>query len=793
MARKHAQNRITALYERLSKDDELQGESNSISNQRTYLEEYARAHGFRNIRHFVDDGYTGKNFKRPGFQEMLSEIESGNVGTVIVKDMSRFGRNYLEVGFYTEMLFPKKDVRFIAVNNSIDSDRPADNDFTPFLNIMNEWYVKDTSNKIRAIFNSKMNDGLRCSGSIPYGYNRRSDDKQTLIVDPVASKVVKRIFELAAQRKGPTEIARILTEDQILIPSAYTLRYHPEQSNHRADPDNYHWSTSTISEMLGRREYLGHTVLRKTISTNFKTDTRRAATEDELLIFSDTHEPIIDQDLWDTVQKRRKRIRRRPPEEKVSYTSKYSGLLFCADCGNRMTYENHLQKNGTRTFNYRCGTYNRSTHNCSAHYLPEKALDQLVLHAIQRVSSHIIEDEEAFAKELQSQWMEHTGGKADAAKSEISKTQKRLDELDSLITNLYENYVSGVLPEKQYRSMVKKYDDEQQRLDVRIEELQTDIKEVRKQPLRIEKFISVIKKYKNPSQLTDQMILDLIDKIVVHESIGERQNKQMQIDIYYNFIGQFDLAYTEEELAALEQKKIEEAEAKKERKRAAQRIRNAEHMKKAKEARWAANEGHKYPKKVCEWCGIEFWPNSNRQVYCSKGCTAAHQQSEKKKKKFAEKGSHIFRQKKCAVCGTLFWPSNGQEVLCSPECKKKVRNEKARERYRDKTSVKEKEKRIALKEAAMAQYEGHLYPKQICEYCGEAYWPVRPSQKYCSEKCGNAMFWKKQLGRDPAEKEGHTFFRRSCIVCGEEFWPNGPNDICCSDECRKERVRQRQR
>ncbi|MBQ3864326.1 MAG: recombinase family protein, partial [Clostridia bacterium] len=464
MAEKYVSIRVTALYERLSKDDDLQGESNSISNQRIYLEEYARKHGFRNIQHFVDDGYTGKNFKRPGFQEMLSEIEKGNIGTVIVKDMSRFGRNYLEVGFYTEILFPKKDVRFIAVNNSIDSDHPMDNDFTPFLNIMNEWYVRDTSNKIRAIFNSKMNDGQRCNGSIPYGYNRLPEDKQTLVVDPVASKVVKRIFELASERKGPTEIAAILTADEILIPSAYTLRYHPEQSNHRSDPDNCQWSGSTISEMLGRREYLGHTVLRKSISTNFRSDTRRAATEDEMLIFPDTHEPIISQDLWDAVQKCRKRIWRKRPEGKTVYVSRYSGLLFCADCGARMTYENHLRKNGTRWFNYRCGTYNKSSHNCSAHYLPEKALDQLILRSIQRISAHVIEDEEAFAKELQMQWMERSGGKSIAAKAEVSQAQKRLKELDSLITTLYENYVSGILPDKQYLSMVKKYDEEQQRL-----------------------------------------------------------------------------------------------------------------------------------------------------------------------------------------------------------------------------------------------------------------------------------------------------------------------------------------
>lgn len=227
--------KFTALYERLSRDDEQAGESNSIQNQKKYLEEYARQHGLRNIRHFYDDGYSGTNFNRPGFAALLEEVEAGRVETLVVKDLSRFGRNYLQVGYYTEILFPKKGVRFIAINNNVDSATPQDNDFTPFLNIMNEWYAKDTSNKIKSIFLSRMSDGKRCSGSIPYGYNRLPEDKQTLVVDPVASQVVKHIFELAAEGLTPPAIARQLTEEKVLIPSAYTLQYHPEQCNRKAE------------------------------------------------------------------------------------------------------------------------------------------------------------------------------------------------------------------------------------------------------------------------------------------------------------------------------------------------------------------------------------------------------------------------------------------------------------------------------------------------------------------------------------------------------------------------------
>ena len=284
--------RITALYERLSRDDDLTGESNSITNQKKYLEDYARRNGFENIRHFTDDGFSGVNFNRPGFQSLIKEVEAGNVETLIVKDMSRLGRNYLQVGFYTEVLFPQKNVRFLAINNSIDSNNASDNDFAPFLNIMNEWYAKDTSNKIKAIFDARMKDGKRCSGSIPYGYNRLPSDKQTLVVDPVASEVVKRIFTLANDGKSTRAIAEILTEEKVLTPAAYAKEYHPEQYNGNKFTNPYLWAMSTIRNILDRQEYLGHTVLRKSVSTNFKLHKRKSTDEEEQYVFPNTHEPI---------------------------------------------------------------------------------------------------------------------------------------------------------------------------------------------------------------------------------------------------------------------------------------------------------------------------------------------------------------------------------------------------------------------------------------------------------------------------------------------------------------------
>ncbi len=265
-------NKLTALYERLSKDDELQGESNSITNQKNYLEEYAQAKGLTNIRHYTDDGFSGVTFNRPGFQKMIADVEAGLIDTICVKDMSRLGRNYLKVGYYTEILFPEKDVRFIAINNSIDSATPTDNDFTPFLNIMNEWYAKDTSKKIKAIFQSRMKSGKRCSGAIPYGYKHDPEDKNHLLVDEEAAKVVRKIYQLAIEGNGPAQVADILTKEHILIPSAYLERHEEgEVSRNHSYHDPYIWNATAVSGILDKREYMGHTILGKTICDNFKT------------------------------------------------------------------------------------------------------------------------------------------------------------------------------------------------------------------------------------------------------------------------------------------------------------------------------------------------------------------------------------------------------------------------------------------------------------------------------------------------------------------------------------------
>ncbi len=663
-------NRIAALYERLSKDDEQQGESNSITNQKQYLEEFARKNGFTNVQHFTDDGYTGRNFNRPGFQAMLAEIQAGRVGTVIVKDMSRFGRNYLQVGFYTEILFPQKCVRFIAINNSVDSDRPQDNDFTPFLNIMNEWYAKDTSNKIKSIFLSRMGDGKRCSGSIPYGYNRLPDDKQTLVVDPIASQVVKRIFELAAAGNSPPEIARQLERDNVLIPSAYTLQYHPEQCNRKAEMGNTRWNDSTVREILNRREYLGHTILRKTIGINFKTDARRSASEDEQFVFENTHEPIIDAELWEQAHKGLKHNMRRLKDGTHQTECLLPGLVYCADCGSRLGYETHYYKSGGAYHNFRCSRYANRTRDCTFHYINEQHLYQLVLHSIQRISRRVIADERGFAEELRKQWQIQADSKPQLYKEEMQKIKHRLGDLDRLISGLYENFVSGLLPEKQYKSLMQKYSEEQTALENRATEIEKALEETTVSSAQIGVFMKLIKKYKEPTELTAEMACALIDKIVVHESTGTKPNRQQRVDIYYNFVGQFDLPFTEEEIAeAIQNAEQQEAETARQ-KAELQQARMVAIAANQKAQRWAANDGHKFSKRVCEQCGAEYYPTGNQQKFCSQECNHAHKRAEKEKKRLLEENAHSFPQKNCKICGQPFQPTKWQETLCSEECRK---------------------------------------------------------------------------------------------------------------------------
>lgn len=549
-------NRITALYERLSRDDEMQGESNSITNQKKYLEDYAVQHGFGNIQHFSDDGYSGTNFNRPAFNSLLTEIEAGRVGTVIVKDMSRFGRNYLQVGFYTEMMFPKKNVRFIAVNNGVDSVNPADNDFTPFLNIMNEWYAKDTSKKIKAVFKAKMRDGKRVSGAVPYGYYRKPEDKQTLYVDEASASVVRRIFQLACDGMGATAIADTLSEDKILIPSAYARQNHPEDCQCTNYHDPYTWNATTVGYILNRREYLGHTVLGKTTRDNFKTKRKRIANEDELLVFYNTHEAIIDQETYDKAQRMRKRVSPRRNSEKPAH--RLSGLLYCADCGSRLAYINSKPKDGKiydSNQAFRCSRYHNKYHSCTGHYIKASTIEMLIYQATKRVSQYVLKDEKEFVEQLKAQYELQCEKDNTDDKKELLEAKRRMMDLDDLIKGLYENFTLGRLPERQFNRLMTEYDTEQSSLEQRISELETATERISTKAVQIDKFVRLVKKYRDFEELTTPMLNDFIEKVVIHEAEGGRtKDRTQQVDIYFNFIGNFVLPLSEDEYKAILEK-----------------------------------------------------------------------------------------------------------------------------------------------------------------------------------------------------------------------------------------------
>ncbi|MBP3898231.1 MAG: recombinase family protein, partial [Mogibacterium sp.] len=562
--------KITALYERLSRDDEQQGESNSITNQKQYLEDYARTHGFRNIRHYTDDGYSGTTFNRPGFNGLIEDVKADNIGAIIIKDMSRLGRDYLQVGFYTEVMFPDKGVRFIAINNNVDSNNPEENIFTPFLNLMNDWYAKDTSKKIKAIFRNRMENGQRCSGAIPYGYRRRDGDKQKLYVDEEAAKVIRRIYRMAAEGTPIGQIVKTLTDEKVLIPAAHQELADGTESRMHNYSDPYAWSTTTIYSIIERQEYLGHTVLGKTVQENFKTKKRRKANPDELLIFPDTHEPIIDQETWDKANKLIRRATRKVANG--TFTHRLSGLLFCAECGSRLSYSapsakaresGHICPSDS---SFQCSKYRNKLHNCNNHFVVADNVEAAILTAVKAVSQHVLEDEEEFIADLCAQWEKQNNQLSAESKNEIRTAKNRVRELDDLIRNIYENQVRGILPERQAQRLLAEYDSEQVQLEERISELETLENNMPKKA-DAAKFVKLIKKYTEYDELSDKMLYDLIDKVVVHSvKDANTRYRSQQIDIYFSFIGQYvppELIISEEErIAAIDAEYAERKRAK---------------------------------------------------------------------------------------------------------------------------------------------------------------------------------------------------------------------------------------
>ena len=543
MLRQATQNLITALYPRLSHEDELQGESNSISNQKRILETYAKQNGFTNLRWYTDDGYSGANFQRPGFQAMLADIEAGKVGTVIVKDMSRLGRNYLQVGFYTEMLFPQKGVRFIAVNDNVDSANGGmDNDFTPLRNLFNEWLVRDTSKKIKAVKRSKGMSGKPITSKPVYGY--LMDEDENFIIDEEAAPVVRQIYSLCLAGNGPTKIARMLTEQQ--IPTPGTLEYRRTGSTRRYHPGyECKWATNTVVHLLENREYTGCLVNFKTEKPSYKLKHSIENPPEKQAVFENHHEPIIDRETWERVQELRKQ-RKRP--NRYDEVGLFSGILFCADCGSVM-YQQRYQTDKRKQDCYICGSYKKRTADCTAHFIRTDLLTAGVLSNLRKVTSYAAKHEARFMKLLIEQNEDGDRRRNAAKKKELEATEKRIAELSAIFKRLYEDSVTGRISDERFTELSADYEAEQKELKERAARLREELSKAQEATANAEKFMNVVRRHTTIEELTPTLLREFVEKIVVHESValdGKRRGKlrRQEIEIYYSFVGKVELPDT---------------------------------------------------------------------------------------------------------------------------------------------------------------------------------------------------------------------------------------------------------
>lgn len=572
--------KITALYERISRDDELKGESNSILNQKQILEDYARKHGYTNIKHFTDDGISGTTFDRDGFNAMIEEVESGNVSVVIVKDMSRFGRDYLKVGFYTEVMFPNKGVRFIAINNGIDSASQMDSDFTPFLNIMNEWQARDTSRKIKSVFKSRMEKGLRCSGSIAYGYKTSKENKNEWEIDEDAAEVVRKIFKMVINGHGINDIARTLRAEQIPIPSEHWKRTNqPVRSKIYTDP--YGWSPTTVGYILERPEYKGQKVLGRTVCENYKTRKNVKTNINDRFVFDNAIPHIVDEETWENVQRLRE-SKRVPPKPKHP-PNPLTGILYCADCKAKMHYKHGYSKKYGKSYPcYCCGNYRKNlVQYCNPHYAPVSNVEKIILTTIQRISWYAVEHTEDFLKLLQEQSDIKQKETTSEIKKQLAKSKKRHAEIDTLVKNLYEQIVISGLSEKHHTRLLSEYDKEQLALETIITELEEKINTLNDENLKTENFLELTKRYTDFSKLTTPMLNEFINKIFVYEKEKREFEIYQKLDIHFNFIGKFEVPpnlispMEIEEQKKLDRELVEKLELRRQRKRK----RNSENQK----------------------------------------------------------------------------------------------------------------------------------------------------------------------------------------------------------------------
>ena len=527
--------KITPLYERLSRDDELQGESNSISNQKQMLEDFARRNGLPNPTHFTDDGISGTRFDRPGFLAMMEEVEARRVEAIVIKDMSRLGRDYLKVGQVMEVL-RQRGVRLIAINDGVDSLK-GDDDFTPFRNIMNEFYARDTSRKIRSVFKSKGMSGKHLTGTVIYGY-LWDEKREHWLVDEEASEVVRRIFSLTLEGYGPYQIACKLSADRIEIPVVHLARFNEGVNRSKPVKDPYGWGSSTIVNILKKREYLGHTINFKT-RKHFKDKKSHYVSEDEWTIFENTHEAIIDQQTFDLAQKIRSNVRRYP--NGWGEAAPLTGLLYCADCGGKMYV--HRTNNGKRVSQYTCSNYTKvpcGTLCPTQHRINESAVLTLVSDTLRAIAEYSRNDRTEFIHTVQETQVAQQSADISKKRRRLAAAQKRAGELEKLICKIYEDNALGKLPDARYKALDTQYAKEQDALEIEIAELEKAVTGYEQSQKSAEKFIALIDKYENFDTLTNTMFNEFVEKILVHERARKgSQDTTQEIEIYFNFLGRY--------------------------------------------------------------------------------------------------------------------------------------------------------------------------------------------------------------------------------------------------------------
>ncbi len=531
---------ITALYERLSRDDEQEGESNSITNQKSLLQAYAQERGFANCRHYTDDGYSGGNFDRPGWQQLLADIEAGIVKTVLVKDMSRVGRNYVETGFYTEVYFGRMGVRFIAINNNIDNNNPDSTEFAGILNIMNDWYLRDQSRKIRSAAQQKGRSGKPLTYNPCFGYVKDPKDKNHWLIDPEAADTVRRIFELAASGKSQLSICRTLVQEKRVTPGYYRFQHSPDGvGKQHTNRQPYNWDTRMLSKLVQRREYMGDTVNFKTCVTEYR-GKRVSVPAEEQLVFPGTHEAIVDEETWQAAQQ----IFHPEMASAPGKSCALKGLMVCGECGVPMKF--HRMTGHEECNDFVCRTHQKSAayeeRLCTHNSIRVTVIREIVRDTLRTVNRYAIADEEGFRRRLAREAATYQPDDRKQLAKAIREKEKHIARLEHLLKKLYEDYALGHIPEERFDRLSAQYEQEEATLKVELADDQVRLNEVQTASAQTDKYLALARKYRDCAEVTDDMILAFVEKIVVYRTIRPAKGQRTrQIEVHLNYIGQFPI------------------------------------------------------------------------------------------------------------------------------------------------------------------------------------------------------------------------------------------------------------